>query len=554
MPLYRSPAADAIMVRKANEYSFWGTRESRNRIEPIADPHFDFDLKLEPGEAIFTIGSCFARNVESRLALAGYRLPMRDLMEHKSFAGVHPRALNNFSTPSIWNELSWAVGHSAFDEQLAVVEYTPGKWLDLHVTANVRPMPRETVLRQRAAISDAYRKFTECRLVIMTLGLVEVWYDLEAESYLNSIPPPPLIRRCPDRFELHVLDHRETLDYCERSIELIRKHGREDVTILVSVSPVALGVTHRPEDVITANCYSKAVLRAVTEEIVARYDNVHYFPSYESVTLSDRRLAWANDFTHVTDTLVAHNVDRLLRRLTRADEAAEEIAAKRAEIEAGGASAAYRLALDARRGDPVEAERFFAAFGDWSDRSALFAVEHAEWLVGQRRPEQALEVAAKVDGDNERAALASARALILQKRPADALAILDRPLFHGSRSMKYWSQRVEAQGKLGDLAGLERSLVGWCAALPKKTGQIRVQVARALLTQSSVARALELLQLALTDEPDSPLAQILTAEAYLARGDEAEARLAFERAEPRTPSETRRYQKLKTRIAQLEPA
>ena len=551
MPLYRSAAVDAIKLRKANEYSFWGSRDAANRIEPIANPHFDLNVNLEPGDSIFTVGSCFARNVESKLAAAGFRLPMRDRLNDRSFAGVDARALNNFSTPSIWNELAWATGEQTFDPDTAIVEYSPGKWLDLHVTHNVRPAPRETVLRRRSAITSAYRSFVDCKLIIVTLGLVEVWYDCEAGIYLNTIPPPPLIRNCPERFELHVLDYSETRDYCDRAIQLLRRCGRQDATILMTISPVALGVTHRPEDVITANCYSKSVLRAAVEEMVTRYTGVEYFPSYESVVLSDRELAWTSDFTHVSDALIGHNVDRLVRALSQATNTDSGLGEVRRDIEAAGASAAYLHAVQARKNDPVIAARFFDEFAEWSGRSPTFATEHVEWLVDQRRADKALEVAAIADVHSERMAMAKARALLILKRGREALRILYDPMFERSRSNRYWSLRVQAEGLLGDVAGLETSLAGWCRAHPKRVSQARIHGARALVQSSSVDRALELLQLALVADPDAPLGHMLSAEAHLMRGDRKAAAECFAKAEPRTASETRRYNKLKDSIGEL---
>ena len=549
MPLYVSSALEAIELRRSNEYSFWGNRGAVNRVEPIASPHFNLEVALEPGEKIFTVGSCFARNVEAKLAVAGFSLPMRGLMAHRSFTGVDARTLNNFSTPSIWNELSWAVGESAYDER-SIVEYANGKWIDLHVIGNIKPAPRETVLRRRAAIVEAYRSFMDCKLIIITLGLIEVWFDHETGQYINSVPPPPLVRRQPERFELHVLDYAETFDYCDRAVRLLREHGREDATILMSVSPVALGVTYRPEDVMSANCYSKSVQRAVTEQIVARYPNVEYFPSYESVTLSDRQRAWTGDFTHVTEEMIAHNVDRLVRQLTVDARKDDSLDQARADIEAGGAGAAYLRAMEMRKADPAKARIFFEAFGDWSLQSSMFATEHVEWLLSQRECLKALEVAAQSNTVSERMTLAQVRALLMLNRASEALAMLDTPLFEQSRSNKYWSIRVEAQGKTGDVAGLEASLSGWCRALPKKSAVARTHVARAMLGQSTIARAVELLNLALVDEPELVLAQILLAEAHLALGDTEQARRAFDRIDPKTPSETRRYNQLKDRIGE----
>jgi predicted Zn-dependent protease len=301
----------------------------------------------------------------------------------------------------------------------------------------------------------------------------------------------------------------------------------------------------------TANCYSKSVLRAVVEEIVARHDQVQYFPSYESVVLSDRGVAWTNDFTHVTDTLIGHNVDRLVRKLTESSQSGSNFEAIRTSIEAAGASAAYLHAIEARKGDAAEAARFFKEFGEWSGRSPTFATEHVEWLVDQRQADKALEIAAIADVHTERMAMARSRALLILKRGRDALRILHDPMFERSRSNRYWSLRVQAEGMVGDLAALEASLAGWCQAHPKRVLQARLHVARALLLNSSTDRALELIKLALVEDPESALAHMLAAEAHLHRGEQTRAARSFALAQPKTDSEVRRYNKLKDRIGEF---
>jgi hypothetical protein len=82
--------------------------------------------------------------------------------------------------------------------------------------------------------------------------------------------------------------------------------------VILTVSPVPLAATFTGRDVLVANMYSKSVLRAVAEEIRARFDFVDYFPSYESVMLSPRATTWEEDGVHVADAAVAVNVRRMV--------------------------------------------------------------------------------------------------------------------------------------------------------------------------------------------------------------------------------------------------
>ena len=81
----------------------------------------------------------------------------------------------------------------------------------------------------------------------------------------------------------------EILEELEAIHALLSAHCLPDFKMLATVSPVPLQATFRPEDVMTANAYSKAVQRAALEAFVLRHNNVDYFPSFETVTLTDRR-------------------------------------------------------------------------------------------------------------------------------------------------------------------------------------------------------------------------------------------------------------------------
>jgi tetratricopeptide (TPR) repeat protein len=74
--------------------------------------------------------------------------------------------------------------------------------------------------------------------------------------------------------------------------------------MILSVSPVPFKATYSGQDAIVANTYSKSVLRAAAEEFVEAHDNVDYFPSFEMVTLSDRKAAYCDDNIHVQPAMV----------------------------------------------------------------------------------------------------------------------------------------------------------------------------------------------------------------------------------------------------------
>jgi hypothetical protein len=77
---------------------------------------------------------------------------------------------------------------------------------------------------------------------------------------------------------------------------------------VLTVSPVPFTSTFSDQDVVVANSYSKATLRAVAQDFAQRYDAVDYVPVYESVVNSSNDVAWKGDRIHVTDIAVRANV------------------------------------------------------------------------------------------------------------------------------------------------------------------------------------------------------------------------------------------------------
>src|SRR5690606_27730028 len=125
--------------------------------------------------------------------------------------------------------------------------------------------------------SELTRSVRDTRVIILTMGLVEVWYDKMSGLYLNGPPPKAIITAEPDRFELHVLSYEDVITALEAIHALIAKHCRSDAQILITVSPVPFKVSFTGRDALSANTYSKSVLRAAVETFARAHENVDYF-------------------------------------------------------------------------------------------------------------------------------------------------------------------------------------------------------------------------------------------------------------------------------------
>jgi hypothetical protein len=502
MPLRRIPGPEAVATRKANSFAWWGTRSTENRVEPIARPEFYPGFTLEPGEKIFTIGSCFARHVEDELMKRQYQIPVRELMGDPLFADLSTDVLNNYGTPSIANELSWAFDPATpFVPQDHLLEVKPGKFVDLHFPPVIAPATWEVATGRRKALQKLMRLSANCRVIIITLGLSEVWFDKASGYYLNDTVRPSVLRLYPDRFELHVLSYQDSFEYLDKALQLLRRVNRNDIRIVLTVSPVPLAATHRAMDVIVANTYSKSMLRAVAEEICEKYDWIDYYPSYESVTLSDRKLSWEADLIHVTGEMVAMNVGRMLDRYQRN---AGTLQSARDRIATAGSLVAEELSGAAVERGGEYAAAFFAEFGAWSEKSPGFAMHHARFLQSQGDDEGVLRVLsfAQLESEPMAVGLLRAEAQLHLGRAADAVATLE-PLIHNRlRSQPIWELLIKAHAANDDADGAIAVTQSYMAAMGYAKSWAYLNLARAF-RESDPSRATYFYEMIVEDFLDS---------------------------------------------------
>lgn len=322
MPIKTLSAAEAFAAKRADAAKWPKTPEEQEaRLKPFCLPELSPSFQISETDPIFTIGSCFARNIEKQLIIEGFNALAAQFPAFCAEEGVEVKSdtLNKFVAGSILNELKWALDpEQTFDER-SIVQVRGDRYVDMQLAPGMLPVSMDQILGIRRAVSKYMALIKDARVVIITLGLAEAWYDRETGLYLNSPPHKGSLELFPDRFEVHVLDYNDIVSALEGVMETLGKFGRPDVRVILTVSPVALGATWTGKDAIIANTYSKAVQRAAAEFIVTQHENVDYMPSYESVTLSDRDMAWRDDGAHASDEAVRVNVLRMLGAYTGRD-------------------------------------------------------------------------------------------------------------------------------------------------------------------------------------------------------------------------------------------
>jgi GSCFA family len=332
---YVATAAEAMQNYKGNSAGIWHEDDAdeddaagRYAFQRLRKTWFTPQLtpkfKLRADDKFYAIGSCFARGLEHFLAKHNIRVESAA----SEFAKLQPAKTrvsalgftNKYNTYSILNELRWALDPNAAFPLESIVQLTKTTWYDPHTNPTLNFAGLAETLERRALMQAITKRIKTCRAVIVTLGLAEVWRDIQADVFVNCTPvgvaytlkpsaAPSLFRPEPNRYEFHLTGFGQNWDNLEAIYALLSRYGHPDFHIVVTVSPVPLMNTFSTMDIVVANTWAKSLLRALAQEWASAHHNVDYFPSYEIVQNSDRAQTWERDLRHVRGDAVQHIMD-----------------------------------------------------------------------------------------------------------------------------------------------------------------------------------------------------------------------------------------------------
>src|SRR5215470_11840471 len=328
-PPYVVTAAEAMKNYRENAAAIWykdnadpsdpaGKYAFQRLRQPCFIPHVVPKFKLRREDKFYAIGSCFARGVENALSAQNVIVEsaapefarLQPANEETSGLGF----TNKYNTYSILNELRWALDPNAEFPRDSIVQLTKTTWYDPHTNPTLEFVGFEETLERRSLMQAVTKRIRNCRAVIVTLGLAEVWRDAKADVFVNRTPIPSLFKSDPDRYEFQLSSFADNWSNLEATYELLTRYGHPDFHVVVTVSPVPLMNTFSTMDIVVANAWAKSLLRAVAHEWAVAHANVDYFPSYEIVINSDRAAVWENDLRHVTGSGVQHIMQLFLRK------------------------------------------------------------------------------------------------------------------------------------------------------------------------------------------------------------------------------------------------
>ncbi len=243
-------------------------------LQPLAE-------RIDHSAKIFALGSCFAESISERLQRAKFSVttnPFGVLFNPLSIASAIER-LSDTRVFAVCDIREGREGFFSFDAHSSLDGKT-----HTEIFANLN----QAVAQGSKALHDA-------DWVILTFGTAWV-YEREGKVVANCHKQPA------KEFERRRLSVEEIVERYRTLFEGVLRDKR----VLLTVSPVRhLG------DGLQENSLSKAILRLAVEELVAKYENAHYFPSYEILIddLRDYRY-YADDLAHPSKMAVEYVWER----------------------------------------------------------------------------------------------------------------------------------------------------------------------------------------------------------------------------------------------------
>lgn len=302
-------AEEIFELAKTNKHR--ATVKYYSQFDTFADIELKPKFELNTTSNFFTIGSCFARNIENFFNKKDIaylsRVPAVDGQFFKA-GGVARNGYQNVYTPGSVLEMSRLCHHE--DKYHSIIEQN-GLYYDL-LTHGLLGLSKDDAYKIRDGLLSSYAKLVDTDVMLITLGFIESWMYSPEKAWVNQSAAEPKLRRRAEDFEFFLLDEEVTYNLLFEAIENFKKFN-PNMKFVFTVSPVPLTSTLTAEHILIANQRSKAVLHCVAQRLFRELDCVDYFPSYEMITLSERNFAYKDDCVHVQHEAVSRVMERFFK-------------------------------------------------------------------------------------------------------------------------------------------------------------------------------------------------------------------------------------------------
>ncbi|MET0133687.1 MAG: GSCFA domain-containing protein [Kibdelosporangium sp.] len=271
--------------------SFWRTAVAERDL-PLVGELWTPRFTLGQDDVILTAGSCFAAQIgrallergmnwrDAEVAPPGLTAAERRARHYGEFSF---RTGNIYTAAMLRQWLAWAFGESSPPDE---TWNENGRHVD-PLRPSVEPggydSATATLAARDATLAAIRSAVTAAHCFIFTLGMTEAWQDRVSGVVYPSCPGTVRGTFDAGRHAFRNFTFGEVSSDLTAAIAIARR-ANPGLRFLLTVSPHPLTATATGGHALTANTYSKSVLRAVTGQLVQDHDGVDYFPSFEIIT------------------------------------------------------------------------------------------------------------------------------------------------------------------------------------------------------------------------------------------------------------------------------
>jgi hypothetical protein len=276
---------------------------------PALPPKF----KIKETDQIFSIGCCFMREIENSLNDQGYELLVTEFANesNKELGFQESSLLNMYHLGATMSRLKRSLSDNPYLVEEAAEPTGGGNWADLYLNENASPVNAELLIKRRYELNRLYHHLKEADLIVISLSLIEGWFDKQHGVYLTRPPSRNYCIKNPDRFEFRRLSYIDTVNYLSEMISLIK--SRSKAKILFTISPVPPRATFLNEPILKSSFYQKSILRGAIDNVAAEHSDVDYFPSLEIFNYIGPS-SYSDDYKQIKPSYITSFVKNILLR------------------------------------------------------------------------------------------------------------------------------------------------------------------------------------------------------------------------------------------------
>ncbi len=242
------------------------------------------DAHISYGQAITSLGSCFADNMTQKLLTHKF-----DVIDHKLGALYNPYAIFNLTKKAI---------HKTYPTPVLI----DGMYMSFDLHSEIRAAQQtEFSSLCKSRMNMLHQGLKESEWLIITLGTA--W----THTYLSSNTMIANCHKLPQKlFKKELLSVDFILQEFKELLAVLTPFNPK-LKILFTVSPV-----RHTKDGLHENTLSKATLHLAVQEIVKKFSHCHYFPAYEIMIdeLRDYRF-YKTDLIHPNELAIDYIWEQL---------------------------------------------------------------------------------------------------------------------------------------------------------------------------------------------------------------------------------------------------